>query len=111
MLLLALALEAETVLATYQEKTRAERGCPEVRDSSDVSVCGLRTADRFRVPFLAPDPGDPLHEAVAKERQRYLARTTRCEEKSLFLIGCGAFGLNATVGGGEPGVQVRPMAK
>jgi hypothetical protein len=111
MLLLALALEAETAMATYLDKTRAERGCPIVRNSSDVTVCGLRTADRFRVPFVLPDAGNPLHEPVAKERQRYLARTDNCREKSLFLVGCGSFGLSATVGGGKQGVRVRPLAK
>ena len=111
MLLLAMALEAEAALAAYQEKTRAEQACPVVRNATDVTVCGLRTADRFRVPFLAPDPGNPLHEPVAKERQRYLARTDNCREKSTFLVGCGSFGLSVTTGGGKPGVQVRPMAK
>lgn len=111
MLLLALALEAEAALVTYREKTSVERRCPVIRDSTDITVCVLRTADRFRVPFLPPDPGNPLHEPVAKERQRYLARTDNCREKSLFLVGCGGFGLSATVGGGEPGVQVRPIAK
>jgi hypothetical protein len=111
MLLLAMALEAEVALAAYQEKTRAEQACPVVRNATDVTVCGLRTADRFRVPFLAPDPGNPLHEPVAKERQRYLARTDNCKEKSTFLVGCGSFGLSVTTGGGKRGVQVRPLAK
>lgn len=111
LLLLAMALEAESALATYREKTRAERGCPALRDVTDVTVCGLRTADRLRVPFVAPDPGSPLHEPVAEERQRYLARTDNCKEKSAFLVGCGSFGLSVITGGGKPGVHVRPMAK
>ena len=111
MFLLALALDAAATLATYREMTRAERGCPVVRDSTDVTVCGLRTADRFRVPLLEPDPGNPLHETVAKERQRYLARTNNCREKSTFLVGCGSAGLTMTAGGRSPGVRVRPMAR
>ena len=111
MLLLAMALEAEAALAAYQEKTRAEQSCPLIRNTTDVTVCGLRTADRFRVPFVAPEPDDPLHETVARERQRYLARTDKCQDKSLFLVGCGGFGLSVTTGGRDPAVRVRPMAK
>ena len=63
------------------------------------------------MPFVVHEPGDPRREAVPEERQRYLARTDNCEEKSLFLIGCGGFGLSVTTRGGGESVTVRPMAK
>lgn len=112
MLVLLLALQADTAaLDRYRDLTAAEPRCARSTDSTDVTVCGLRGADRFRVTFLTHEQGDPLHEPVMAERHRYLARTDNCEEKSIFLVGCGGFGLSATVGGGNQGVAVRPMAK
>lgn len=100
-----------TPMDVYRVLTAAEPRCVAHADTTDVTVCGLRRADRFRVPFLVPEKGDPRHEAVAAERHRYLARTDNCQDKSLFLVGCGSFGLSATVGGRQSGVSVRPMAK
>ena len=110
-LLLAAAGADAEALARYRALTAAEARCEARRDSTDVTVCGLREADRFRVPFVLHTPSDPRRETVMAERQRYLARTDHCEEKSLFLVGCGGFGLSATVGGGRSGVEVRPLAK
>lgn len=111
-LLIAQAASPEAdALARYRELTAAEPRCERAADSTDVTVCGLRDADRFRVPFVFPEPGDPLHEAAMDERKRYLARTDNCQEKNLFLVGCGAFGLSVTTGGGREGVEVRPLAK
>ena len=111
-LLLAQAASADAAaLARYRELTAAEVRCPRPADTTDVTVCGLRHADRFRVTFVVHEAGDPRHEPAMAERQRYLARTDDCEEKSLFLIGCGGFGLSATVGGGRDGIDVRPLAK
>ncbi len=110
---LVMALQADgDAPVTYRAKTAAEHRCAPSLNETDVTVCGLRDADRFRVPFVAHAAGDPLWEPVPQERQRYLARTDNCEEKSLFLIGCGGFGLSVTTstGGGDP-VSVRPMAK
>lgn len=110
-LLIAQAATPDVALARYRELTTAEPRCERRADTTDVTVCGLRDADRFRVPFLLHDAGDPRHEAALDERKRYLARTDNCEEKNLFLVGCGAFGLSVTTGGGRDGVEVRPLAK
>ena len=111
LLLLAQATEPDPALARYRELTAAEPRCERSATITDVTVCGLRDADRFRVTFVLHEKGDPLHEAVMDERKRYLARTDNCQEKNLFLVGCGAFGLSVTTGGGREGVQVRPLAK
>ena len=110
-LLLAAATPDAAALARYRELTAAEPRCERRSDTTDVTVCGLRDADRFRVPFLFHDAGDPRHEAAMDERKRYLARTDNCEELNLFLVGCGAWGLSVTTGGGRDGVEVRPLAK
>lgn len=115
MLVLLLAAQAATAdaaaLARYRELTAAEPRCERRANTTDVTVCGLREADRFRVPFVLHDAGDPLHEVAMDERKRYLARTDNCQEMSIFLVGCGAFGLSVTTGGGREGVEVRPLAK
>ena len=110
-LLLAAATPDADALDRYRTLTAAEPRCERRADTTDVTVCGLRDADRFRVPFLLHEAGDPRHEAVTDERKRYLARTDNCQEKTLFLVGCGAWGLSVTTGGGREGVEVRPLAK
>jgi hypothetical protein len=111
LVLLLAAATPDVVLARYRELTAAEPRCERSATTTDVTVCGLREADRFRVPFVIHDAGDPLHEAAMDERDRYLARTDNCEELNLFLVGCGAFGLSVTAGGGRDGVEVRPLAE
>jgi hypothetical protein len=111
LLLAEAAAPADDALDRYRRLTAAEPRCERAANATDVTVCGLRDADRFRVPFVFPEPGDPLHEAAMDERKRYLARTDNCREKNLFLVGCGAFGLSVTTGGGRESVEVRPLAK
>ncbi len=102
---------AEAAVDRYRELTTADPRCVRDPRSTDITVCGLRNADRFRAPFTVHEAGDPMWEPVANERQRFLARTDNCQEKNLFLVGCGAFGLSVTTGGGRDGVELRPMAK
>lgn len=115
---LALALQAAIagnadVLSgdRYRALTAAEPRCRYDPNSTDITVCGLRRADRYRVPFVTHDAGDPRREPVMAERERYLARTSNCQEKSTFLIGCGSMGVSVKAGGGRDGPELRPMAK
>ena len=88
--------------AAMVEKARARLNPPRCvydADSTDVTVCGLRHADRYRVPFVTSDPGDPRHEAVAAERARLLHRTTPLQDLSPFLVGGGMAGVHMTVTG------------
>jgi hypothetical protein len=97
------------LIRTARELTAAEQRCPAVRDASDITVCGMRRADRFRVPFIVHDPGDPRYRSVAEEREALLHRTTPLEDKSPFLVGGGMVGVSITVGG-SGGVAVRKPA-
>ncbi|WP_174278739.1 hypothetical protein [Sphingomonas bacterium] len=78
----------------------------------EVTVCGARRADRFRVPFTVVDPGDPAHEAVMAERTRLLHRTSPLSDLSLFEVGGGMAGVSITVGGRGTGHVAgwRPLA-
>lgn len=100
-LLLAAAPTAATALAIYRERTAATVRC-RAQPSDSVVVCARRAADRYRVPLVVPpDPGDPRHEGVHAERERLFARTTQCQEKTPFLVGCGSVGVHMTTGGGR----------
>jgi len=97
-LLLLLAAPDDAAITVYQALTSARPACTHP-NGDDVVVCGRRAADRYRAPLVVHDPGDPAHEGVPNERERLFARTDNCEEKSIFLIGCGSVGVKATVNG------------
>lgn len=116
MILLSILIQAgsaEAALDTYRERTRATVVCHATTDSADVVVCGRREADRYRVPFIVYDIGDPRHMGVPEERNRLIKDQTPCEARGPFLIGCGAAGVTATVssgGGSSVGGGVRALA-
>ena len=98
-LLILLQSAPDDALAIYREKTAAGPHCAADADRDEVMVCGRRDADRYRVPLVERDPADPKNEGVPMERERMLARTSNCEEKSIFLIGCGKAGVSVGTGG------------
>ncbi|MDP1028293.1 hypothetical protein Q5H91_13795 [Sphingomonas sp. KR1UV-12] len=104
-LLILTAVDPAALLATAREKTAAERACVYDADATDITVCGLRNADRFRVPFVGYEPGDPRGEGVAAERLRLLGRTDACQEKRAIMVGCGSFGLHMTTNGSGTNVM------
>ena len=87
------------LIAKAGEMTAAEHRCVPDPDSSDITVCGLRNADRFRVPFIVHDDGDPRYEAVAAERQRLLHRTTPVQDMGPFLVEGGMAGMSVGTAG------------
>lgn len=79
--------------------------------TQDIVVCGRRAADRWRVPFVGPEPGTRAAESVAQERGRVQARTTPRQERGYWLVGCGSgVGLTASIGLGGGGMRVRPLS-
>jgi len=98
-LLQAAPSTASDAIEQYRRKTAAGPRCAAAEDPQEVMVCGRRNADRYRVPLIERDPADPKNEGVPAERERMLARTSNCEEKSTFLVGCGMVGLSAGTGG------------
>lgn len=107
--LLATIADPTALVEAARAMTAAEQRCPAIADSSDITVCGMRRADRFRVPFIVHDPGDPRYRSVGEEREALLHRTTPVEDKSLFLVGGGMAGVSVAVGGGA-GTTVRKPA-
>jgi hypothetical protein len=103
-------IDAKTMMATAQKRTDGVIRC-EAPKGDDITVCGRRDADHYRVPLIAPHAdGDPAHEPVMAERKRLQAQTSNCEEKSLFLTGCGSAGVSASTSGGIQPEGERPLA-
>ena len=84
----------DDAMARYREQTAAGPRCAVERSNTDITVCGRRNADRYRVPLAIHDAGDPKYQGVPNEREQLLARTSNCEEKSIFLVGFGKVGVS-----------------
>ncbi|MBI0473915.1 hypothetical protein D9601_00870 [Sphingomonas sp. MA1305] len=87
-----------------------DQKCTYDRDRTDITVCGRRNADRFRVPILVHEPGDPRHETVPAERERLLARSNPVKDLSPFLVGGGMTGVTVSSTGAVTGATYRPLA-
>lgn len=112
--LLATAAQAEerAAMRTYKAMTQIEPRCATPRAGNEIIVCGRRRADRWRVPYLTKDEGDPSIQNVSAERNGLIPTSTPCQDRSIFLIGCGkgiGLSVSTTIAGGS-GVKLRPLA-
>lgn len=103
------AVPPEAMMARYLELTRADAHCARP-NGGEIVVCARRTADRYRVPLVQYDAGDPRHEAVMAERTRLLNNKTACQERGPFLIGCGMVGVGFSTRSGLALGGQRPLA-
>jgi hypothetical protein len=101
--------DAATLIARSSTVIAGERCAPDP-DRTDITVCGRRRADRFRVPFVVHDPGDPKYQPVIVERDRLLNRTNPVRELSPFLVGGGMAGATMSTRNGLTGATNRPLA-
>lgn len=112
-MLLLFALQAapdvDAAMERYREQTRVVVECRSAK-VDDVTICGRRATDRFRLPLIEIDITNPKNEPVAVERDRLLARTNNCEEMTSFLVGCGKAGIGVSTKGGLRGLGERPIA-
>lgn len=109
LIIAAQAADAEAALAHYRAVTAAAPHCHIDLNTTDVTVCGRRNADRYRLPLIEHTAGDPKYQGAPLERERLLARTTNCQEKTIFLVGCGMVGMSVGTGGVTLGGE-RPLA-
>lgn len=109
-LIAAPAFGQSSPLDVYQEKTAAGPRCKISRSGEDITVCGRRDADRYRVPLVVPTPGDPKLVNVPAERARLVATEAPCQTRGPFLVGCGAVGVSVSTKLGTGKVEYRPLA-
>lgn len=91
------------IIDSYRARTQAERRCNSARLAEDIVVCSARDADRYRLPLIAYDAGDPRAEGVLGEHDRWIARPTPCQSHGPYLVGCGAVGVTGSVSFGAGG--------
>lgn len=112
LMILALAgpAAAADALETYLEQTSVEPKC-KASAGSEIIVCGRRGADRYRVPFRVPTPGDPRTMGVPAERAMLTFQPKPCEQAGPYLIGCGMVGVSVSTKFGNGEIEYRPLAR
>lgn len=119
--MLALILAQTPSAAAMIEAARAQvapRPCVYDTASTDITVCGLRHADRYRVPLLVERSTDAtLADSATAERAALVHEATPIEQLGPFLVGGGHVGVTTGVGfgpgagGGKPSIRgARPLA-
>ena len=99
MLAMLLSMLVEDPLMTIAKaRTAAERPCPTSANETDITVCGMRKADRYRVP-LTTRTVDP-RDMVSDRRTALVHARTPMQDMGPFLVGGGSAGVKATVGFG-----------
>ncbi len=95
--ILVLQANAATLVDTARRMTSVAQRCVADPNSTDITVCGLRNADRFRAPLkTAPARRDN----VAEQRAALTQARTPMQDMGPFLVGGGSAGVKATVGFG-----------
>lgn len=94
-LMIAQAATAAPVPDRYRERTRAEVPCAISTDPAEITVCGARAADRYRVTFIEPAESD--RDRPLEFTDRLLdGRTKVCGVTGF--TGCGMVGVSAKMG-------------
>jgi hypothetical protein len=106
----AQSLTAETALMTYTERMTTRPNCKRARAANEIIVCGRRDADKYRVPLIVYDVGDPRAEGFWGERERLQNQTTPCQDNSTFLVGCGSVGISVSTKLDGSGPKFRKLA-
>ena len=96
----------------YRTLTSVEPRCVRPSNDSEILVCGTRRADRWRVPFVGYDAGDPRGETIEGERKRLASEPPRKCGNEWALRNCGSVGVATTIGFGASGSDIRwrPLA-
>lgn len=106
----AQSLDAETALSTYSERMATRPNCKRAHAANEITVCGRRDADKYRVPLIIYDVGDPRAEGLWGERARLQHQTTPCQDNGPFLVGCGSVGVSVSTKLDGLGTKFRKLA-
>ena len=99
MLLLPAPAQADP-MTRYEALTQVVvHRCIQPTGSNEILVCGRRAADKWRVPLIEYDAGDPRAEGVSGERNRLAsAPKLKCGVGAI-LAGCGMVGVSVSTTG------------
>jgi len=103
--------DERAIIERYRKATSVLVHCRHQENDHDITVCARRKTDSYRLPFIVPTAGDPLHEGVVAERERLQHKTTLCDARGPFLIGCGSVGVSVGYQFGASGPKLRPLAE
>ena len=104
------SVTADTALSVYAERTQTRPNCRRARLANEIVVCGRRDADKYRIPFIVYDAGDPRGEGRPGERERLQHRTTPCQDHGPFLVGCGSVGVSISTRFDGTRLKLRKLA-
>ncbi|RXD05276.1 hypothetical protein EQZ23_09265 [Sphingomonas sp. UV9] len=96
-MLLSILVE-DPLMTTAKSRMAAEQRCQPSANETDITICGMRKADRYRVPFETRTVD--RRDMVAEQRATLVHARTPMEDMGPFLIGGGSAGVRATVGFG-----------
>lgn len=106
-----LAAKTPDSLDTYQRMTSVEPRCTRPSSDREIIVCGNRRADRWRVPYIGYETGDPRGESVEGERKRVSAAPkVPCGQGAIIADCGGGVGLKYTTNFTSEGERLRPLA-
>jgi len=89
-----MAQSSEAALDDYREKTSVIVRCSQPAGDA-IIVCGRRAADKWRVPFVGFERGDPRGRSVSDERNRLASEPpVKCGLEATF-HNCGMVGVSA----------------
>ncbi len=107
----AIPTDAARLVADARALTRATVDCRQDQATDEIVVCARRDSDRWRVPFVTPDPGAIDPDDVPAQRERLIAQPSNCAEMRIMAYGCGAVGVTMHSGrGGTRLESLRPLA-
>ena len=101
-------------IARYEALTSVVvNNCRTPRNDREIVVCGRRQGDRYRVPFVGYEPGDPRGESVTGERNRLASAPAPKCGLGAVLANCGSVGVNVgtRVGVSGGGLKLRPLGE
>ncbi len=101
-------------IARGRALTTVEPRCGAPGDAREILVCANRRADRWRVPFVGYDTGDPRGEGVPAERERLAAAPRVPCGKGAIIANCGGgvgVAARATFGVSGSALRARPLAQ
>jgi hypothetical protein len=87
----------------YEAMTQvAVHGCARPSGPNEITVCGRRAADKWRVPLVEYDAGDPRAETVSAERNRLASAPRMKCGVGAILANCGKVGVGMSSNGRGP---------